>query len=82
MGPEFLEKPLADTLRENGLSAHVGPPTGYVLKFSNGLVVYLSGDTGITSEQDLVVRQYYRANLAWRSAAPRAGAGSGRAGPS
>lgn len=64
VGPEFLEKSLADTLRTNGLTAHVGPPTGYVLKFSNGLVVYLSGDTGITAEQDLVVRQYYRANLA------------------
>jgi L-ascorbate metabolism protein UlaG (beta-lactamase superfamily) len=64
VGPEFLEKNLADTLRANGLSAYVGPPTGYVLKFSNGLVVYLSGDTGITAEQDLVVRQYYHANLA------------------
>ena len=61
---DFLEKGLADTLRANGLTAHVGPPTGYVLKFSNGLVVYLSGDTGITAEQDLVVRRYYQANLA------------------
>jgi L-ascorbate metabolism protein UlaG (beta-lactamase superfamily) len=61
---DFLEKNLADTLRANGLTAHVGPPTGYVLKFSNGLVVYLSGDTGITAEQDLVVRRYYQANLA------------------
>ena len=64
VGPEFLEKNLSDMLRANGLSAHLGPPTGYVLKFSNGLVVYLSGDTGITAEQDLVVRQYYHANLA------------------
>jgi L-ascorbate metabolism protein UlaG (beta-lactamase superfamily) len=64
VAPDFLEKNLADTLRANGLTAHVGPPTGYVLKFSNGLVVYLSGDTGITAEQDLVVRQYYQANLA------------------
>jgi L-ascorbate metabolism protein UlaG (beta-lactamase superfamily) len=62
VGPEFLEKDLADMQRANGLNAHLGPPTGYVLKFSNGLVVYLSGDTGITAEQDLVVRQYYRAN--------------------
>jgi L-ascorbate metabolism protein UlaG (beta-lactamase superfamily) len=64
VGPEFLEKALGDTLRANGLTAHLGPPTGYVLKFSNGLVVYLSGDTGITAEQDLVVRRYYKANLA------------------
>ena len=64
VAPEFLEKTLADTFRANGLTAHVGPPTGYVLKFSNGLVVYLSGDTGITAEQDFVVRRYYHANLA------------------
>jgi L-ascorbate metabolism protein UlaG (beta-lactamase superfamily) len=35
-----------------------------VLTFSNGLVVYLSGDTGITAEQDSVVRQHYQARLA------------------
>jgi L-ascorbate metabolism protein UlaG (beta-lactamase superfamily) len=64
VGAHFLDKGLGDTLRMNGLSAHLGPPTGYVLKFSNGLVAYLSGDTGITAEQDLVVRQYYHANLA------------------
>jgi L-ascorbate metabolism protein UlaG (beta-lactamase superfamily) len=42
----------------------VGPAGGYVVQFSNGLVVYLSGDTGITAEQDLVVRRVYKANLA------------------
>jgi L-ascorbate metabolism protein UlaG (beta-lactamase superfamily) len=44
--------------------ADVGPPVGYVLGFTNGLVVYLSGDTGITAEQDVVVRRHYKANLA------------------
>ena len=62
--PEFLDKTLGDMLRANGLTAYVGPPSGYVLAFSNGLVVYLSGDTGVTAEQDLVVRRYYKANLA------------------
>jgi L-ascorbate metabolism protein UlaG (beta-lactamase superfamily) len=64
VGPEFLEKELGDTLRANGLTAYVGAPTGYVLTFTNGLVVYLSGDTGITAEQDLVVRRHYKAKLA------------------
>ena len=64
VGPHFLEKTLADTLRANGLLAYVGPPVGYVLGFTNGLVVYLSGDTGITAEQDVVVRRHYKANLA------------------
>ena len=46
------------------VDAYVGPPTDYVVKFTNGLTVYLSGDTGVTAEQDLVVRGYYRANMA------------------
>ena len=64
VAPEFLDKALADALRANGLNADVGPPVGYVLRFSNGLVAYLSGDTGITAEQEIVVRRYYKANLA------------------
>jgi L-ascorbate metabolism protein UlaG (beta-lactamase superfamily) len=35
-----------------------------VLRFSNGLVAYLSGDTGITADQELVVRNHYNAKLA------------------
>ncbi len=55
---------LGHMLDTAGLTAYAGPPTGYVLKFSNGLVVYLSGDTGITAEQKSVVRQHYGARLA------------------
>jgi L-ascorbate metabolism protein UlaG (beta-lactamase superfamily) len=55
---------LGDMLHSTGLTAYAGPPTGYVLTFSNGLVVYLSGDTGITAEQDAVVRGHYGAKLA------------------
>jgi L-ascorbate metabolism protein UlaG (beta-lactamase superfamily) len=62
--PEFLDKNLGDALRANGLTAYVGPPNGYVVAFTNGLVVYLSGDTGMTAEQDLIVRGHYKANLA------------------
>lgn len=54
---------LGDMLDAAGLTAYAGPPTGYVLTFSNGLVVYLSGDTGITAEQDTLVRRHYGARL-------------------
>ena len=54
---------LGDMLNAAGLTAYAGPPTGYVLRFSNGLAVYLSGDTGVTAEQDTVVRQLYNAKL-------------------
>ena len=46
-----------------GLTAYAGPPTGYVLTFSNGLVAYLSGDTGVTAEQKTVVGDQYKARL-------------------
>jgi L-ascorbate metabolism protein UlaG (beta-lactamase superfamily) len=64
VAPEFLGKELAEQLSTNGLTAYVGPPGGYVVQFTNGLVVYLSGDTGITAEQELVVRRFFKANLA------------------
>ena len=54
---------LGDMLNAAGLTAYAGPPTGYVLTFSNGLVAYLSGDTGITAEQETVVRDHYEAKL-------------------
>ncbi len=54
---------LGDMLNASGLTAYAGPPTGYVLTFSNGLSAYLSGDTGITAEQETVVRDYYDAKL-------------------
>ena len=59
----YLPKEQADMLGANGLTAYVGPPGGFVLRFSNGLTAYLSGDTGITAEQDLVVRGHYKPNL-------------------
>jgi len=54
---------LGEMLDAAGLTAYAGPPTGYVVTFSNGLAVYLSGDTGITAEQESVVRRHYRTQL-------------------
>ena len=64
LSPDFLAGDYAKQLKANGLTAYVGPPGGFVLRFSNGLVVYLSGDTGITADQKLVVNGYYHPNLA------------------
>jgi L-ascorbate metabolism protein UlaG (beta-lactamase superfamily) len=61
--PAFLPPEQAKALAATGLTAYVGEPGGFVLRFSNGLTAYLSGDTGITAEQDLVVRGHYKANL-------------------
>ena len=64
INPAFLDGALGEMLKSAGLTAYAGPPTGYVLTFSNGLAVYLSGDTGLSSEQDTTVRQHYDAKLA------------------
>ncbi len=60
---DFIGGDFGRMLKEAGLTAYVGPPTGYVLTFSNGLVAYLSGDTGVTAEQQTVVHDQYGAKL-------------------
>ncbi len=68
---------LSETQRGNlgpdDTSIILGPPTGYVLKFTNGLVVYLSGDTGIHTEMKTVVSDYHKAQLAVLNLGPSAG---------
>jgi L-ascorbate metabolism protein UlaG (beta-lactamase superfamily) len=59
----FLKGDIAKHMKENGLTAYIGPPGGYVVRFSNGLTTYLSGDTGVTAEQEIVVRKSLGANL-------------------
>jgi L-ascorbate metabolism protein UlaG (beta-lactamase superfamily) len=62
--PDFIGGDLGKAMKDVGIAGDVGLATGYVLRFSNGLVAYLSGDTGITADQDLVVRGHYGAKLA------------------
>ena len=62
--PDYIGGDLGKAMKDAGIAGDVGLATGYVLRFSNGLVAYLSGDTGITADQDLVVRGHYGARLA------------------
>jgi len=64
LDPDYIGGELGKAMKDAGIAGDVGLPTGYVLTFSNGLVTYLSGDTGITSDQELVVRNHYHAKLA------------------
>lgn len=64
VNPAFIDGDLGKMLKAAGLAGYAGRPTAYVLEFTNGLVVYLSVDTGITAEQDSVVRGHYGAKLA------------------
>jgi L-ascorbate metabolism protein UlaG (beta-lactamase superfamily) len=62
--PDYIGGDLGKAMKAAGIAGDVGPATGYVLRFSNGLVAWLSGDTGILADQRLVVRDYYHATLA------------------
>ena len=63
LDPDYIGGDLGKNMQDAGIAGYVGQTTGYVLGFSNGLVVYLSGDTGITAEQDTVVGGHYKAKL-------------------
>lgn len=41
-----------------GVAASAGAAAGFVITFSNGLRAYLSGDTGVTAEMDMIGRLY------------------------
>src|SRR5665213_240804 len=62
--PDFIGGDLGKAMKAAGIAGEVGLATGYVLRFSNGLVAYLAGATGIRAEQAMVVRDYYHAELA------------------
>ena len=62
--PDYFPGELGTAMKAVGIQGDVGLATGYVVKFTNGLVVYLSGDTGVTADQEFVVRNLYQATLA------------------
>ena len=62
--PDYIGGDLGKMMKDVGIAGDVGLPTGYVLRFSNGLVTYLSGDTGITADMEFVVQKHYHAKLA------------------
>lgn len=64
LDPAYIGGELGKAMAEAGIAGDVGLATGYVLRFSNGLVAYLSGDTGISADQEKVVRDHYEAKLA------------------
>lgn len=64
LDPDYIPGDMGKALKDAGIWGDVGLATGYVLRFSNGLVAYLSGDTGVTADQDRVVRGLYGAKLA------------------
>ena len=60
----LLLDPERTNLDANSLNGYVGHANGYVLKFTNGLSVYLSGDTALFSEMKTVMHDFYHVKLA------------------
>ena len=71
--PALLSEAQRAAHAQDGTGLALGPPTGYVIKFTNGLTAYLSGDTGIHTEMKTVVNEYHKANLAVLNLGPSAG---------
>ncbi|CAM9956020.1 unnamed protein product [Phaeothamnion confervicola] len=59
-------------LEPDNISVSLGAASGYVVRFTNGLKVYLSGDTGLHTEMKTVVRDFHRVNLAVMNFGPNA----------
>jgi L-ascorbate metabolism protein UlaG (beta-lactamase superfamily) len=68
----LLTDPEKKNREGDDLTLDLGPPTGYVVKFTNGLVVYLSGDTGIHFDMKTIVHDFHKANLAFLNLGPNA----------
>jgi len=56
--------PLVDSPGEPpGLSGYGGSEGGFVITFTNGLVAYLTGDTGMFGDMDTIISRYYHPTL-------------------
>jgi hypothetical protein len=51
------------SLAADNLTAYVGHANGYVLTFTNGLKVYLSGDTAVMGDMKTIIAGFYKVNL-------------------
>jgi len=69
---ELLSEGTRKSLESDNVSLTLGPSTGYVIRFTNGLTVYLSGDTGLHAEMKSVVAEFHHANLMLLNLGPTA----------
>jgi L-ascorbate metabolism protein UlaG (beta-lactamase superfamily) len=69
---ELLSDPERKSLEADNVSLTLGPSSGYVIRFTNGLTVYLSGDTALHAEMKTLVNEFYKANLMVLNLGPNA----------
>ena len=71
--PALLSESQRTALKADGAQLEYGPATGFVVKFTNGLVVYLSSDTAVFGDMKTVISDYHKANLAVVNLGPNPG---------
>ena len=71
--PALLSEAHRAALKADGAQLEYGPAVGFVVKFTNGLTAYLSGDTAIHAEMKTVVNEFHKANLAVLNLGPNPG---------
>ncbi len=72
VAPSLLSEQLRTAAAADAAGITLGPPIGFVVRFTNGLTVYLTGDTGIHTEMKSVVADYHKANLTLFNLGPNA----------
>ena len=73
VAPSLLSKAQQDVLKADGAQLGYGPPVGFVVKFTNGLVAYLSSDTAVFGDMKTVIHDFHKANLAVINLGPNPG---------
>ena len=71
--PSLLSEAERATLKANGAEREYGPAVGFVVKFTNGLVAYLTSDTAIHGDMKLVIQDFYKPHLAVLNLGPNPG---------
>lgn len=62
--PSLLSEAERANLKANGAEREYGPAVGFIARFTNGLVVYLTSDTAVFGDMKLVVHDFYKPGLA------------------
>jgi L-ascorbate metabolism protein UlaG (beta-lactamase superfamily) len=73
VAPALLSKARQDLLKADGAQLQYGPPVGFVVKFTNGLVAYLSSDTAVFGDMKTVIHDFHKASLAVINLGPNPG---------
>jgi len=60
VAPSLLTKAQQDLLKADGAQLGYGPPVGFVVKFTNGLVAYLSSDTAVFGDMKTVISDFQK----------------------